>query len=45
MVCTKCRENEDEECYDTQHPQQDYRGCACQHQARREVTGTKGERG
>lgn len=34
MVCTKCREDEHEDCYDTQHPQQDYRGCACQHERR-----------
>ncbi len=42
MVCTKCRENEHQDCYDTQHPQQDYRGCACQHESR-PTTPTKGE--
>lgn len=43
MVCTKCRENEHEDCCDTQHPQQDYRGCACQHAERSAHEETKGE--
>lgn len=31
MICPECREGDHPHCYDTQHPHQDYRGCACQH--------------
>lgn len=34
MVCARCREDDHEHCDDTQHPQQDYRGCGCQHERR-----------
>ena len=34
MICTECRDDDHENCYDTKHPQQDYRGCACQHDPR-----------
>lgn len=35
MVCTECREGDHDHCYDTKHPEQGYRGCACQHRPRR----------
>lgn len=34
MVCTECRDDEHEQCEDTQHPNRLYRGCACQHAPR-----------
>lgn len=34
MICTECRNDDHEQCHDTKHPEQDYRGCACQHQPR-----------
>lgn len=35
MVCTECRDNDHGNCDDTKHPEQDYRGCPCQHMPRR----------
>lgn len=34
MICPECREGDHGRCYDTKHPAQEYRGCACQHQPR-----------
>lgn len=31
MICPECRQGDHAHCYDTKHPAQDYRGCACQH--------------
>lgn len=39
MVCTECRDGDHEHCYDTKHPTQAYRGCACQHQQRDQEAG------
>lgn len=36
MVCPECRAEDHGNCYDTKHPNQTYRGCACQHQPRGE---------
>lgn len=35
MVCPQCRDGDHDHRYDTQHPHQNYRGCACQHQPRK----------
>lgn len=38
MVCNECRDANHDECEDTKHPHRVYRGCACQHAARRDST-------
>ena len=42
MICPECRDGDHEHCYDTKHPEQEYRGCACQHQTR-DAEGEGGE--
>lgn len=34
MICPECQDDDHEHCYDNKHPQQEYRGCACQHHPR-----------
>lgn len=32
VICPECRDDDHEHYYDTKRPEQDYPGCACQHQ-------------
>ena len=39
MICPQCIADEHSDCEDTLHPDQDYRGCACQHAQRAPAKG------
>lgn len=39
MICPKCRDGDHAHCYDTQHPQQNYRGMRLRTQAPRRTAG------